>query len=128
MLGLAALEASLDVWELADPAAVRAKSLELTDLFMDLTADLDVEAVTPRDPARRGSQVALRHPEGYRIVQALIARGVIGDFRAPDLMRFGFTPLYLSRTDVHDAATALREVLASGEWREERFARRGEVT
>ncbi|MFD8598888.1 kynureninase [Kitasatospora sp. NPDC059646] len=128
VLGLAALEASLDVWELADPAAVRAKSLELTDLFMHLTADLDVEAVTPRDPARRGSQVALRHPEGYRIVQALIARGVIGDFRAPDLMRFGFTPLYLSRTDVHDAATALREVLASGEWREDRFARRGEVT
>ncbi|MFJ5232255.1 kynureninase [Kitasatospora sp. NPDC088391] len=128
ILGLAALEAALDVWELADPAAVRAKSLELTDLFLELTADLDVEPVTPREHARRGSQVALRHPDGYRIVQALIARGVIGDFRAPDLMRFGFTPLYLSRTDVHDAVDALREVLATGEWREERFGRRGEVT
>ncbi|RKE18908.1 kynureninase [Streptomyces sp. TLI_171] len=128
ILGLAALEASLDVWELADPAAVRAKSLELTDLFLELTEDLDVEPVTPREPALRGSQVALRHPDGYAIVQALIARGVIGDFRAPDLMRFGFTPLYLSRVDVHDAATALREVLTSGEWRAERFARRGDVT
>ncbi|KIQ61977.1 kynureninase [Kitasatospora griseola] len=128
VLGLAALESSLDVWELADPAAVRAKSLELSDLFLELTADLDVEPVTPRQHERRGSQVALRHPEGHRIVQALIARGVIGDFRAPDLMRFGFTPLYLSRADVHDAATALREVLASGEWRQDRFARRGDVT
>ncbi|MGW4815493.1 kynureninase [Kitasatospora cineracea] len=128
ILGLAALEAALEVWELADPAAVRLKSLELTDLFLELTADLDVEPVTPREPARRGSQVALRHPDGHAVVQALIARGVIGDFRAPDLMRFGFTPLYLSRADVHDAATALREVLASGEWRAERFARRGNVT
>ncbi|MGW4804375.1 kynureninase [Kitasatospora sp. NPDC004272] len=128
ILGLAALEAALEVWELADPAAVRAKSLELSDLFLESTADLEVEPVTPREHARRGSQVALRHPDGYAVVQALIARGVIGDFRAPDLMRFGFTPLYLSRTDVHDAATALREVLASGEWRAERFARRGEVT
>ena len=84
--------------------------------------------VTPREHARRGSQVALRHADGYPVVQALIARGVIGDFRAPDLMRFGFTPLYLSYTEVWDAARQLAEVLASGEWREERFSRRGEVT
>ncbi|MER6300680.1 kynureninase [Kitasatospora sp. NPDC001539] len=129
LLGQAALDASLDVWERVDLTAVRAKSLALTDLFVSLVEGLDgVEVVTPRDHARRGSQVALRHADGYPVVQALIARGVIGDFRAPDLMRFGFTPLYLSYTDVWDAARELAEVLASGEWRQERFSRRGEVT
>ncbi len=87
-----------------------------------------IEVVTPREHERRGSQVALRHADGYPVVQALIARGVIGDFRAPDLMRFGFTPLYLSHTEVWDAARHLAEVLGSGEWKDERFARRGEVT
>ncbi|MER5350514.1 kynureninase [Kitasatospora sp. NPDC002551] len=129
LLGQAALEASLDVWERADRAAVRAKSLALTDLFIALVEDLDgVEVVTPREHARRGSQVALRHADGYPVVQALIARGVIGDFRAPDLMRFGFTPLYLSHTEVWDAARHLAQVLESGEWKDGRFARRGEVT
>ncbi len=87
-----------------------------------------MEVVTPREHARRGSQIALRHPDGYPVVQALIERGVIGDFRAPDLMRFGFTPLYLSYTEVWDAARRLAEVLDSGLWREERFGRRGTVT
>ena len=128
MLGMAALDASLDVWEKVDLAAVRAKSLALSDLFLGLVAPLGLESVTPRDHARRGSHVSLRHPDGHAVVQALIARGVIGDFRAPDLMRFGFTPLYLSYTDVFDAARHLAEVLESGEWREERFARRGDVT
>ncbi|MER6361416.1 kynureninase [Kitasatospora sp. NPDC001527] len=129
LLGQAALEASLDVWERADRAAVRAKSLALTDLFIALVEDLDgVEVATPREHARRGSQVALRHADGYPVVQALIARGVIGDFRAPDLMRFGFTPLYLSHTEVWDAARHLAQVLESGEWKDGRFARRGEVT
>ncbi|MEV7023691.1 kynureninase [Kitasatospora sp. NPDC093558] len=129
LLGQAALGASLDVWERADLAAVRAKSLALTDLFIALVEGLDgIEVATPREHARRGSQVALRFSDGYPVVQALIARGVIGDFRAPDLMRFGFTPLYLSHTDVWDAARQLAEVLESGEWRQERFSRRGEVT
>ncbi|MFF2659230.1 kynureninase [Kitasatospora sp. NPDC058032] len=129
LLGQAALEASLDVWERADRAAVRAKSLALTDLFIGLVEGLDgIEVVTPREHARRGSQVALRHADGYPVVQALIARGVIGDFRAPDLMRFGFTPLYLSHTEVWDAARHLAQVLESGEWKDERFSRRGEVT
>ncbi|MFF2039047.1 kynureninase [Kitasatospora sp. NPDC058170] len=129
LLGQAALEASLDVWERADLTAVRAKSLALTDLFIALTEGLDgIEVATPREHARRGSQVALRHADGYPVVQALIERGVIGDFRAPDLMRFGFTPLYLSHVDVWDAARQLAEVLESGEWRAERFSRRGEVT
>ncbi|WP_405013491.1 kynureninase [Kitasatospora sp. NBC_01539] len=128
MLGMAALDASLDVWEKADLAALRATSLELTDLFLALVEPLGLETVTPREHARRGSHVSLRHPDGYAVMQALIARGVIGDFRAPDLMRFGFTPLYLRRTDVFDAVAHLTEVLESGEWQEERFARRGAVT
>ncbi|BFV59496.1 kynureninase [Kitasatospora sp. CMC57] len=131
LLGQAALESSLEIWEQADLAVVRAKSLALTELFIQLVEPLakyGVEVVTPREPGRRGSQVALRHPDGYPVVQALIARGVVGDFRAPDLMRFGFTPLYLSYTEVWDAAQQLAEVLESEEWREERFGRRGEVT
>ncbi|GAA4847068.1 kynureninase [Kitasatospora terrestris] len=128
LLGMAALDASLDVWEKVDPAEVRAKSLSLTSLFMDLVEPLGLDVVTPRETDLRGSQVALRHEDGYAVVQALIERGVIGDFRAPDLVRFGFTPLYLSHTDVFDAARHLAEVLESGEWREERFTRRGAVT
>ncbi|MFE6306882.1 kynureninase [Nocardiopsis changdeensis] len=127
----AALEASLDVWARADLALVRAKSLAMTDLFLARAAEAGISSVTPAEHARRGSQVALVEPEegaGYPIVQALIARGVIGDFRAPDVMRFGFTPLYLRYTDVWDATEALHEVVRTGEWREERFARRGQVT
>ncbi|MFI6443734.1 kynureninase [Kitasatospora sp. NPDC050543] len=128
LLGQAALGASLDVWERADLRAVRAKSLALTDLFISLVEPLGLEVATPLEHARRGSQVALRHPDGYPVVQALIERGVIGDFRAPDLMRFGFTPLYLSHTEVWDAARELAQVLESGEWRAPRFSRRGAVT
>ncbi|WP_327069410.1 kynureninase [Kitasatospora sp. NBC_01302] len=126
LLALAGLRATLEIWEKVDLAQLRTKSLALTGLFIDRCADLEV--VTPGSPELRGSQVAIRHPDGFPVVQALIERGVIGDFRAPDLMRFGFTPLYLSYTEVWDAAQALHEVLASGEWREERFGRRGAVT
>ncbi|MFE9423545.1 kynureninase [Kitasatospora sp. NPDC006697] len=130
LLALAGLRATLEIWEQVDLELVRAKSLALTGLFMARCAEFapGLEIVTPAEPERRGSQVALRHPDGFPVVQALIERGVIGDFRAPDLMRFGFTPLYISYTDVWDAAEALREVLASGEWRDERFNRRGAVT
>ncbi|GAA2152893.1 kynureninase [Kitasatospora kazusensis] len=128
MLGQVALGASLDIWERADLQAVRAKSLALTDLFVELVEPLKLEVATPRASERRGSQIALRHPDGYPVVQALIERGVIGDFRAPDLMRFGFTPLYVGYRDVWDAAHHLAEVLESGEWRAERFNRRGAVT
>ncbi len=107
---------------------VRAKSLALTDLFLELTAPAGLECATPLEHARRGSQVSLRHPDGYPMVQALIARGVVGDFRAPDILRFGFAPLYLRYVDVHDAATALVEVVESGEWRDPRHARRAQVT
>ncbi len=126
LLALAGLRATLEIWERVDLAAVRAKSLAMTGLFIQQTDGL--ELVTPRQEAARGSQVAIRHADGFAVVQALIERGVIGDFRTPDLMRFGFTPLYLSYTEVWDAARALREVLESGEWRAERFSRRGMVT
>ncbi|QMU74908.1 kynureninase [Streptacidiphilus sp. PB12-B1b] len=122
LLSLAGLEAALDIWDDVDLDALRAKSLALTSLFLELTAPLGLESATPAEPDRRGSQVSLRHPQAYPVMQALIARGVIGDYRAPDVLRFGFTPLYLSHADVWDAAEALRQVLDSGEWREARFA------
>ncbi len=132
LLSVAGLEASLELWRDVDMAELRKKSLALTDLFIALVdqrlSDWDVEVVTPREHAERGSQVSLRVDDGYPIMQALIEHGVIGDFRAPDLIRFGFTPLYVSYSDVWDAVDTLEDVLSSGVWRQERFARRGEVT
>jgi len=128
LLSLAALQASLDVWEEVDLEALRAKSLALTGFFIRLAGNLGLEVVTPLEPGQRGSQVSLRHPDGYAVVQALIERGVIGDFREPDVMRFGFTPLYLSFRDVWDAAVIMADVLVTESWREERFAVRGAVT
>lgn len=131
MLGCAALDASLEVWERADMAAVRAKSLALTGLFIELADGLSgygIEVATPREPDRRGSQVALRHPDGFPIVRALLERGVIGDFRAPHFLRFGFAPLYLRHVDVWDAAAELADILETGAWRDPRFAHRGTTT
>jgi kynureninase len=132
LLSYAPLQASLDVWDEVDLDTVRAKSVRLSELFIALVerecADLGVRVASPRDPARRGSQVALRHDEGYPVMQALIHHGVIGDFRAPDLLRFGFTPLYVRYVDVWDAVHRLREVLRTQQWREPRFAVRGTVT
>ncbi|MBO3752918.1 kynureninase [Streptosporangiaceae bacterium NEAU-GS5] len=123
VLSYGALNAALDVWEKADLNALRAKSLALTEQFMDLV-DPALKIVTPRDPAARGSQVSIRHPNGYPVVRALVDRGVIGDFRAPDIMRFGFAPLYIRHVDVFDAATLLNEVLEKESWRDERYAGR----
>ena len=114
-------------------AALRHKSLALTDLFIELVesrcAGHGLALVTPRDPADRGSQVSFAHAtDGYPMMQALIARGVIGDFRAPDILRFGFTPLYTRFVDVWDAVDRFREVLERGEWRDPRFAVRAAVT
>ncbi|RXZ45893.1 kynureninase [Agromyces binzhouensis] len=132
LLSLAALEASLDIWAEVDMSLVREKSLRLTELFMALVdrrlGAWPIEVVTPRRSTRRGSQVALRHEDGYAVMQALIERGVIGDFRAPDLMRFGFTPLYVTHADVWDAVESLHDVLESEVWREPRFAHRSAVT
>lgn len=131
LLSFAGLEASLEIWDRVDLAELRRKSLALTDLFMDLVEDRvgsHVEVVTPRDHAIRGSHVSLRHENAYAPMQALIERGVIGDFRAPDLMRFGFTPLYVGYADVWDAVDILTEILTTEVWREERFSTRLAVT
>ena len=130
VLQLAALEAALDVWDGVTIEAVRARSIELTEQFVR-----EVEAAcptlvlaSPRDPARRGSQISFRHPEGYAIMQALIARGVIGDFRAPDILRFGFTPLYTSEADVSGAARVLAKVMAGSLWDRPEYKTRARVT
>ncbi len=131
VLALGALEGALAVFERTSMAEVRTKSLALTDLFIELVDEAlpgVVEVVTPRAHDRRASQVALRHPNGYGVVQALIERGVIGDFRAPDICRFGFTPLYLRYVDVYDAVAILVDVMASDAHRAPRFAVRRAVT
>jgi kynureninase len=137
LLSMAALECGVDSVLAAEPlggmAALRSKSLALTDLFIQLVEqrcrDHDLTVITPREHRLRGSQAAVARSEGaYAVVQALIARGVVGDFRAPDVLRFGFTPLYLRFVDVWDAVEHLRQVLASGEWREARFNRKAAVT
>lgn len=130
ILQLRALEASMDIWDQVEMADVRARSIELTDAFIR-----EVEAAcpsltlaTPRDPALRGSQVSFRHPEGYAIMQALIARGVIGDFRAPDILRFGFTPLYTTLADVKAAAAIMKEVMEQSSWDRPEYKTRAKVT
>ncbi|HEY4069200.1 MAG TPA: kynureninase [Burkholderiaceae bacterium] len=137
LLSMAALECGVAVYEHAEAfgglEALRHKSLALSDLFIALVearcAGHELTLVTPRDTARRGSQASFAHPSGgYPIMQALIARGVIGDFRAPDLLRFGFTPLYTSFADVWDAVEHLKAVLESGEWTAARFNERSAVT
>lgn len=123
---------SISIFEEAGMERLREKSLQLTDLFMDLAeerlAGRGFDIVTPRRHDRRGSQVALTHEHGWPIMQALIACGVIGNFRAPDILRFGFTPLYVGFTDVFDAVSVLDEIMTTGFWRDPRFAERKLVT
>ena len=130
VIQMAALDAALDVWDGVDLDDLRAASLALTDLFItEVEARCEgLELATPRAPERRGSQVSFRHPEGYPIMQALIARGVIGDFRAPDILRFGFTPLYIGEAEVRRAADILAEVMAGRLWDREEYRRRAAVT
>ena len=131
IVALAALDGALDIWDRASVDQVRVKSLALTDLFIGLVEERlpgIFEVVTPLDHAKRGSQVALRHPEGYGIIQALIENGVIGDFRAPDICRFGFTPLYLRFVDVFDAVERISKVITTESFRDRRFAVRNAVT
>ena len=132
MLSLAALECGVDLLLETDMSRIREKSLALTELFIELVESrlrrFGLELVTPRDTTIRGSQVSFRHPEGYAMMQALIHDGVIGDFRAPDIMRFGFTPLYLRYVDVWDAVTRLRRILVEKTWDQPAFKRRQKVT
>jgi kynureninase len=132
ILALAALDAGVDTVLAAGVDALRAKSIALTELFIERVeqrcAAQPLRLASPRDPARRGSQVSLRHENAFPVMQALIARGVIGDFRAPDILRFGFAPLYVRYADAWDAAESLAEVLASGEWRRAEFQQQRAVT
>jgi len=132
ILGLAALETALDLQLDADAKAVEAKGQSLCRLFIDLVerrcAGHGLELTGPRDMAERGLHVSFAHPDGYALVQALIARGVIGDFRDPDIARFGFSPLYLSHTEVWDAVEILREILESRAFERPEFRARGAVT
>jgi kynureninase len=130
IVSLALVECGLEIFERAGMDAIRAKSLALTDLFIALMeercAGHRLELATPREHARRGSQVSVAHPHGYAVMQALIARGVIGDYREPAIMRFGFTPLYTSFADVWDAVEILKQILDNEDY--DVAARRGAVT
>lgn len=132
ILSLAALDAALDVFDGVDMDVLRRKSLDLGELLIELVlgacGGFGVELLSPRDGARRGSQVSFTHPEGYAVVQALIDRGVVPDFRQPDVMRFGLTPLYLRYVDVWDAVEVLRSVLETRAWDEPRYRERKRVT
>lgn len=132
VLAFRALQPALEMFARTDMAAVRAKSMALTGFFLELAeARCSRFGITPAGPPeaeRRGSQVALRFAEAYPVMQALIAGGVIGDFRAPDILRFGFAPLYIRFADACEAARRLERILVEGSWREERFRRRQAVT
>jgi kynureninase len=131
ILSLAALEAGLDTFEGIAMRDLQSKSGKLSQLFIDeveARCGDEVRLASPRDPAQRGSHVVFAHPEGYAVMQALIARGVIGDFRALDLMRFGFAPLYNRFADMVRAAEILAEILASREWDQPRFKAKAKVT
>ncbi|MCK0169343.1 kynureninase [Jannaschia sp. S6380] len=129
VLQLAALEAALDIWDDVDMAALRARSQQLSDRFARGVAARCPDLAPALDPhVPRGSQFSLRHPQGYAIMQALIARGVIGDFRAPDILRFGFTPLFIGEAEVDGAVDHLADVLDTRAFEHAEFARRRMVT
>ncbi|MEM7206822.1 MAG: kynureninase [Pseudomonadota bacterium] len=130
ILQMAALDAALDVWESVSMGEVREQSIELTELFINQVESLcpELALATPRNPVARGSQVSFSYENAYPVVQALIAEGVIGDFRAPNIMRFGFAPLYIDEGDVRDAASTLARVLKDELWRKPEFNQRSLVT
>jgi kynureninase len=126
------VECGLDIFAQTDMASLRRKSLALTDLFIEWVeqrcAAHELTLITPREHARRGSHVSFEHPEGYAVIQALIARGVIGDYREPRIMRFGFTPLYTTFTEVWDAVQILGDILDQKTWSHAQFQVRHSVT
>ena len=124
ILSMAALETALEVFEGVDVRALEARAAELTGLFIGLVDEHlgnEVEVVTPRASTERGAHVSLRHEDAGALTQALIARGVIGDHRPPDLVRFGFAPLYTTRVEVVDAVDVLADLLASRAWDHDDF-------
>lgn len=132
VLSMRALKGALDLWDDVDLTVLREKSIALTDLFIQLVeakcAGYGLELESPRDGSKRGSQVSFIHEHGYRIMRALIERGVIGDFRAPSTIRFGFTPLYVGYKDVWAAVAVLEDILRTEAWKDERFGVRTAVT
>ncbi|MGH1477509.1 MAG: kynureninase [Geminicoccales bacterium] len=127
---LSILDRALDVWEGVDLEAVRRASIELSELFITEveTRCPDLTLASPRDPAARGSQVSFAFEQGYAVMQALIAQGLIGDFRAPDIMRFGFTPLYIDEHDVRRAADVIEDVVGNERWRNPKYQAVSRVT
>jgi kynureninase len=130
VIGMTALEAALDVWDEVDMGEVRARSMALCAALADgVTRRCPaLEVIGPADPARRGSQVSFRFEHGYAAIQALIERGVIGDFRAPDVMRFGVTPLYVGEAEIARAVDVIAEVIEGRLWDEPRHHARAAVT
>ncbi|MBA3446571.1 MAG: kynureninase, partial [Pseudaminobacter sp.] len=130
ILSLAALHTALEVWDGVELDALRRRSIVLSERFIkEVEARCpELELASPGDPAARGSQVSFRFREGYAAMQALIANGVIGDFRAPDIMRFGFTPLYISEADVIQAAQTVERVMVEKLWDRPEFRNRSKVT
>jgi kynureninase len=132
ILSIAALEAGIESFDGVAMDALWGKSVALFDLFVALVeercAGFGLECISPSDPDARGSHISYRHPHAFEICQALIDAGVIGDFRAPDVVRFGLTPLYLGYADIWEAVDRLRKVLETESWRDPRFAVRGKVT
>ncbi len=132
VLSMAVAEVGVDIMLDADMQKIRSKSKKLTSLFIDLLeqncTDHDFVLQTPRSEVARGSHVSIGHPHGHAIMQALISRGVIGDFRAPDTLRFGFTPLYLRYTDIWDAVDKLAQIMASEQWQHRCFQKVEAVT
>jgi kynureninase len=132
MLSMAALECGVESFNGASMEALWTKSVALFDLFAALVQERcsghALECISPPDPNLRGSHISYRHPNAFELCQALIADGVIGDFRAPDVVRFGITPLYLGYEDIWNAIDRLARILETGSWRDPRFAVRGKVT
>lgn len=132
ILSMSLIECGLDVFLKTDMQKIREKSLNLTDLFIQLVeqecAEFGFELITPIDHLQRGSHVSYCHEHGYAIVQALVARGVIGDYREPAVLRFGVTPLYLSHEDIWHAVQHLKQVMLNEEWKNEKYSVRGQVT
>ena len=130
ILQLAALEAALDIWDGVDMAALRARSVALSERFIaGIEAGCpELKLASPRDSAARGSQVSFRFAHGHAAMQAIISRGVIGDFRAPDIMRFGITPLYIDETDIDRATDTITAVMREEAWRDPAFRQRAAVT
>ena len=127
---LSILDRALDVWDGVDMADLRAASVRLCNLFIEMVEKHtpELKLASPRDPSVRGSQVSFAFEHGYPAMQALIDRGVVGDFRAPDIMRFGFTPLYIDEGDVVDAAKIIDEVVKQKLYRDPKYQTVSRVT